>query len=171
MSVITFSRHFQSTHPRIGQPTFFVEKIWKGLWDMSSAKGFSPYLAEYQQKHDNHFGNDQIVNVHQFEPKWHTIRSGSRFKVGDYFDPRVWSGKPYRSPQIQIAPTIEVKKVWNFKMDERGFYWINGYNAGFDIEEVAKNDGLTIDDFDFWFRGSKAFDGQIICWNENIEYV
>jgi hypothetical protein len=29
--VRTFSRFFPKGHPKSGQPTFFVEKFWKGL--------------------------------------------------------------------------------------------------------------------------------------------
>lgn len=29
--VRTFSRYFPKGHPKEGQPTFFVEKFWKGL--------------------------------------------------------------------------------------------------------------------------------------------
>lgn len=174
--VITFSKYFPLYHPRSGEPTFFVEKIWKGLWDRSN----SPYLGEYQQAHDNHFGNDQVINVHQFEPKWHTIRKGNRFKVGDYFDARVWSGKPYHTKQIQIAPAIKVTKVWDFKIGSYGFQ-INEkvYNAKGDgaikpqielLKMIAKNDGLDRFDLLAWFKYPKPFTGQIICWSENINY-
>ena len=67
MAVITYSRFFPTYHPRKGEPTFFVEKIWKGLYDLP---GMSWNVGKYQQKYDSLLGNDQIVNVHQFEPKW-----------------------------------------------------------------------------------------------------
>jgi len=167
MSVITFSRYFQTTHPRKGEPTFFVEQILNCVMQ----RGENGKVDRNDIPAQLYPLINDFVLLDGTMIKSHTIRSGHRFKPGDYFDPRIWYGKPYCSPQIQIAPAIEVKKTWDFQMDERGFYWINGYNTGFDITEVAKNDGLTIDDFNFWFRGSKGFEGQIICWNENIEYV
>jgi len=42
--------------------------------------------------------------------------------------------------------------------------------------EIAKNDGLSSEDLYWWFSRSPdfkkkdGFDGQIICWNENINY-
>ncbi len=36
---------------------------------------------------------------------------------------------------------------------------------------IAKNDGLDIDEFMAWFKYPKPFEGQIICWNENIGYL
>lgn len=128
------------------------------------------------------------------EKKNHTIRAGHRFKEGDWFSPRVWgddinpkSGKkgPYHSKQITIAPDIQIKKVWNFEL-----VYDNEVNE-FDIrvngvwkcqlksvesEYYAENDGLTIQDFQDWFclspefKKQKKFAGQIICWNEEIEY-
>jgi hypothetical protein len=31
MKVITFSRTYPSYHPKAGQPTYFVEKVWSSL--------------------------------------------------------------------------------------------------------------------------------------------
>ena len=147
--VITFSKYFPAYHPRIGEPTLFVEQIQGGL-------------------------------------KVHTIRAGNRWKVGDKFSPRIWAGKPYRTPQLTIAPDMEIKKVWDYevKINPSGVeqWFINGtmvsesndymqqwFNAGL-IELIARNDGLTLQDFLNWFKHPSNFKGQIICWNENINY-
>lgn len=172
--VITFSRVFPAYHPKAGQPTFFVEKIWKGLWDASD----NPYLGNYQQEYDNHFGIEQIINVHQFLPKVHTVRAGNRWKAGDYFSPRVWSDKPYNSPQIIIAPDIKIENVWSFEITPTGSkccIFIDSISKPFNLlDEVAKNDGLTREDFNHWFSTKQirdnGFKGQVICWNKNIEY-
>lgn len=37
-----------------------------------------------------------------------------------------------------------------------------------DIYTLAKNDGLLTDDFVVWFP--QNFNGQILCWNNEIEY-
>lgn len=116
--VLTFSRTFPSYHPRKGEPTFFVEKIFTDLFlqhDIDNSNMDEPLLE------------NEIKNYYTktWEPKGHTIRSGNRWKVGDYFSPRVWgddinpkSGKKgaYHSKQIIIAPAIEVKKVWNIRI-------------------------------------------------------
>lgn len=41
--------------------------------------------------------------------------------------------------------------------------------------EIAANDGLEVLDFHSWFsihpkKKEQGFIGQILCWNENIEY-
>jgi hypothetical protein len=105
-------------------------------------------------------------------PKYHTIRAGHHFKVGDFFSPRVWSGKPYASKQIQFAPDIAVKKVWDFEIRDYR-YWLNRKWIGSTSDkmlEIAINDGLGLDDLHSWFKYPKPFYGQIICWNENINY-
>lgn len=149
--VIMFSRVFPAYHPKKGEPTFFVEKL----------------LISRQGKDicSQNFGFD----ADKFEPKHHTIRSGHRFKVRDYFSPRVWSDKPYRSKQIIIAPDIKIEKVFDFKITKYG-YFVNKRQIGFyELPELAKNDGLEVDDFECWFNFS-TFDGQIICWNKEINY-
>jgi hypothetical protein len=166
--VLTFSRVFPSYHPRKGEPTYFVEKIYKSL-----------YLAKVVPEELASSFNFAVMNDESYQPKHHTIRAGHRWKVGDKFSPRVWSGKPYQSKQIIIAPDIEIKKVWDIRIHTIA-HWINysGMMFPIDYKELAKNDGLSTKDFLDWFgnptqKGFKFHDvffGQIICWNENIEY-
>ena len=156
--VLTFSRVFPIYHPRKGEPTYFVEKIWQSLGDC-----FYDQVSKQLSEVVNF--DTMPLSTESFEPKHHTIRAGHRWKVGDKFSPRVWSGKPYSSKQIIIAPDIEVKKVWDFNIRESN----NLLQFEFqNIHNVATNDGLELVDFLQWFN--KPFDGQIICWNENIEY-
>ena len=102
-------------------------------------------------------------------PKFHTIRSGNRWKVGDKFSPRVWSCKPYRSKQIVIAPDIEIKQTWSFEIENKDiFIDYNLYSGAENL--IAKNDGLETNDFLNWFKYPKPFSGQIISWDEKIKY-
>lgn len=180
--VLTFSRVYPSYHPKAGQPTRFIEKIYASLAD--NVPGFK-------------IPNDAnaLWDWHEYyncvEPKHHTIRAGHRWKVGDWFSPRVWGNDinpktgrsgPYHSKQIIIAPDIPVKKIWDFDIDGTDFY-LNGRHEfaltgdGFDFMDLAENDGLHHIDLQDWFTMSpdfkkkgSHFDGQIICWNESIEY-
>jgi hypothetical protein len=99
--------------------------------------------------------------------KVHTIRAGHRWKAGDWFNPRVWSGKPYTSKQITFAPDIQVKKVWNIQRDDYGIFSIEGKDI-YGIDTLAKNDGLTTDDLWRWIKW--PMEGQIICWSDEIKY-
>lgn len=160
---ITFSTHFPAKHPKAGQPTYFVEKICKGLISLDLYFKESEFNADYFNSMDH-------------APKWHTIRSGQRFKAGNMFSPRIWSKAPYRGPQITIAPNLEIKKVWPIEILNRKVF-INGvyygqYSFGYNdpnILKLAINDGLSLEDFDGWF-GAEFFHGQIICWSDKIDY-
>jgi hypothetical protein len=172
--VRTFSRFFPVGHPKEGEKTFFVEKIYSALGVGGEYLHIPiPDVDNFLYNHDENY----------FEPKLHTIRAGKHFKVGDFFSPRVWSGKPYTSKQITIADDIQIKKIFDFEMKPKLWfdeceYYINGKRYGGDeLVEVAKNDGLDIMDFAFWFAGNmaastkrKPFNGQILCWSESVEY-
>jgi hypothetical protein len=196
--VITFSRTYPSYHPKAGQPTHFVEKVMNSFHlDALGERFFIPFEEDlYQLNKDLPYDmymefRDGLFKgrTEKFKPKYHTIRAGHRFKVGDKFSPRVWgddinpkSGRkgPYNSKQITFAPDIEVKKVWDFKMiwdsEVEVDIFINGkWNCqlgSIQSTKFAANDGLTIEEFACWFKvtDGKPFDGQIICWNEKINY-
>jgi hypothetical protein len=174
--VITFSRVFPSYHPRAGEPTYFVEKVWNGLPLKDRIVVHPDVLRSLKMDLDALLSSQK---------KHHTIRAGHRFKAGDWFSPRVWgndvnpkSGKsgPYHSKQITFAPDIQVKKVWDFKIIS-GSICISDWTMSGELEMhheqlelIASNDGLTKDDFLAWFQYPNPFDGQIISWNESINY-
>jgi hypothetical protein len=164
MKVMTFSTRFPSYHPKAGQETYFIEQIWNSLGGVKD---------EYRTPFENYkdYTKSILWSYRTRGEKGHTIRAGHRWKAGDKFSPRIWSGKPYRSKQIAIADPIEVVKVWDFKIEPDGKIFIgNTALVMADVQLVAKNDGLTAADFLAWFKHPKPFDGQIICWNKNINY-
>ncbi|HTJ53748.1 MAG TPA: hypothetical protein VL443_30040 [Cyclobacteriaceae bacterium] len=166
--VITFSRTFPSYHPRKGEPTYFVEKIWESLIQLEEIS-----LSRCcELSRETGIGNYTMNSIRKinFDPKHHTIRAGHRFKVGDWFSPRVWSGKPYNSKQIIIAPDIQVKKVWNFEVKDHNIF-LDGKEMAADLVGIcARNDGLSFTDMMHWFKFPQESKNQIICWNKNIEY-
>lgn len=179
--VRTFNRYFPKGHPKEGQPTFFVEKIWKNYHDKHN--GDVRDLLWYNEQYDNLFGVEAIKNVHQYNAKKHTIRQGKHFKDGDFFSPRIWTGKPYASKQIEIMPITEIIRVYDFKIEVDKDYicvLIDNYpfyeeNANMvtqveALEMLAQNDGLSLQDFKDWFKWGNPFDGQIISWNGDEGY-
>ncbi len=158
--VITFSRYFPAHHPKKGQPTFFIEKVCKSIDALQSSV--------------IHIVDSKVYS--ECVPKHHTIRAGNRWKVGDYFSPRVWSGKPYASKMIQIAPDIKIEKVWDITITKDfkdTLPRFDIFNKPLNIQEqtiLAKNDGLTLEELRQWFNKVGSDNCQIICWNKNIEY-
>lgn len=182
MRVITFSRQFPVKHPRAGEPTFFVEQIYNGIGFKIGTTKQSGDIPEAMWDKVNDF-----VLLDGEHKKYHTIRAGNRWNVGDWFSPRIWSGKPYASKQIEFAPPIEIKKIWDIEIrftETKWFFKLNGIDMSDEItdfciddfvEELAKNDGLTLPDFLNWFeihpKRTTSFNGQILCWNNSIDYL
>lgn len=101
--------------------------------------------------------------------KIHTIRCGNRWRKGDVFSARFWTDKPYKSKQQEFA-VIKIKKVFDIEINITTVL-VNGFPINnLTFREIAENDGLQFEDFRNWFPKDKIFTGQIICWNENIEY-
>ena len=197
--VLPFSRTFPAYHPKAGQDTYFVEKILFSLPDfkdtaMGIFNGNEEYLEllfrlnpDFEKADIRRFwrslnsgwfletpDNEELVGKH------HTIRDGNRWKAGDWFSPRVWSGKPCNSKQIIIAPDIQVKKEWrveiNFRQNSPVMFVPDVQTRHIDMDlmdKIAVNDGLDPQDFFGWFLFDKKADpfrGQIICWSPSVEY-
>lgn len=125
--VLTVSKQFPKTHKKAGQSTGFVENIQKLFTNNCS--------------------------------KIHTIRSNydlwsSRAKKINegkaVLSIRYWSGKPYRSKQVEICrlEVIGIEKLEH--PDNFAFAPVEGKRV--DWGELAKNDGLSFDDFCEWFK-------------------
>lgn len=193
--VITFSRKHPSYHPKKGLPTYFIEKFLRSVYGENPTESLEEILwnanggeLNKQLVFDLYFSLDWSI---QHIPKGHTVRAGHRFKAGDKFSPRVWSGLPYRSQQVILGPDIEIKNIWDFEChteaDDRESDWsfIKFLDNQFTcysneylheiIKKLALNDGFSDpQDFLNWVqpsnRNSKPLLGQVICWSNKIEY-
>ena len=163
---ILFSKYFPAYHPRAGEPTFFAEKICKYL----SSNGGDNAQKLTKNLLRNNFGTSDRDSIF---PKLHTIRNGHRWKENEYFSPRIWSGPPYASKQIRIAEDLRIKHLWDIMILPSMEVFINGQLFGFygspEVELLAQHDGLSNEDFQNWFS-KLPFDGQIICWDDHVEY-
>jgi hypothetical protein len=188
--VITFSTVFPSYHPKKGDYTYFVEKIYNSLGDLIPRRKSGFYFEQLSELNPNLTPTIQLafydsVNREIIEQKHHTIRAGKRFKVGDMASMRIWgddinpkSGRKgaYHSKQITIAPETEIfyaPKIEIYKTSEiiidGKFYATFGTDKSRDL---AKNDGLSEEDLKNWFKYPKndLLDCQIICWNKDLKY-
>lgn len=128
--VITVSKNFLLGHPRAGEPTFFKEKV---------------------------LGGEKIHTIRANIKYWSNIVD--RVNAGNaILSIREWEAEPYKSKQVEILQLTKIGKQ---------FVYLNGdvfiydtpefHNLAFrrSYEEVAKNDGLTVDDFLSWFEMDK----------------
>ena len=159
------SRYFPKGHPKEGQPTYFVEKILNSLY-------FAGKVTLEEIKNLNIKDFDWKVFETCF-PKLHTCRAAldSWIKIvrkvnsGEYvLELFYWSGKPYHKDENGIGQVVfaTLDKDSGCGVQELNFiaYNIerpcifgNGYAATNHISTLAKNDGLSLDDFKAWFKG------------------
>ena len=130
--VITFSTHFPTTHPRAGEPTHFVEKIARG-----------------EKKHTIR------ANIELWIKRIEEVRNGEA-----ELSLRYWSGKPYKSPQVEFGkvtkddkPNVQLMFFRGENIYEPAVYFYQSNWMGLNAEAVANNDGLSLEDWVDWFRG------------------
>ena len=148
--VMTFAKTFPKYHPNAGEPTHFKTKI-----EMSSC--FQPNSVMEGQEGEIHY------------VKFHTIRAGHRWNVGEMFLPRQWSEMPYTSKQESLGEDMTILKIWGFMIDiesDGSFsYWILGDRCQhrlltyYELKIIAQNDGLTLPQFIDFFTSVPRFKG------------
>jgi len=134
--VITLSSVFPVTHCRKGEPTGFKEKVLKSINE--------PWRSD-------------------IAPKVHTIRANYELwkKRFDEIDAgraclciRQWSGKPYRSKQVEIAVLTKEDGIGIQKLrikDNQPYIYTDKYTTPVECIVLAKNDGLSLPDWRNWF--------------------
>lgn len=143
--VLMLSKNFFGKHPRKGQPTDFKRKI---------------------------FTNEKKHTIRGNYGYWSGVAREVNAKRA-VLSVRQWEGMPYRSKQVEVfcftklgCQKIHIGINWLLCIDE--VCSLTDKNDVKDMarwEQLAKNDGLTLEDFNAWF-GNKPFDGAIIHFTE-----
>lgn len=138
--IVTLCKAFPVTHSRSGEPTEFEENIKSGV---------KIHTIRYNDK-----------NV--WDQRYKDIKSGRKF-----LSVREWTGRPYNSEQRELVryDGIGLQKITMTysSSDDYPQVWIDDKKVS--IQDVAKNDGLSVEDFVDWFFGKNkenVFEGVVI---------
>ena len=160
--VITLSKQFMKGHPKAGENTYFKEQLLNTLLDKAGVSACD--CCDYKTRDCDSCGH----KASNFRKKIHTIRGNYELwkkridevqKGNAVISIRQWSDKPYRSKQEVICELYSKDGVGIQKlrsMDDIFAYYVKsdkGRNVlGEYLETVANNDGLSIDEFKYWFK-------------------
>lgn len=142
--VLTVSRYFPATHKRKGEETFFVDKIrfMLGGWNLSEGKNGKKI-------------HTIRANYELWAKRIKEVQEGKAI-----LSIRYWSGKPYNSKQVEIWQLDQnsgcgVQKLEFYKDKDEvpsiKYPLISNLSEP-DINSIAKNDGLSLEDFKEWFK-------------------
>lgn len=171
------TRTFLGKHPRKGQSTFFVEQFYNNIGVDYGTREYFAKLKELNKKNlesgtlteEELFEFWSTLDVNQKGEKKHTIRANNNFKVGDKVSHRVWSAKPYHASQIILWDDIVIPKTLEFRSFGGYPYSLEGSEQNIGTKTyLANNDGLSLKDFEDWFKN--PMDGQVIIWDKNVTY-
>ena len=143
------SKTFPATHPRKGEQTWFVEKIIEVMIPISH----------------NAIMGKKIHTIRSNYPLWakrmEEVQAG-RAVIELFY----WADKPYRSKQVVFATldkdsgcgVQELVIGYDAKITSYGkFMWkgieFNERSIVYEINYIAENDGLSLEDFKAWFKG------------------
>ena len=142
--VITLSQIFPVTHERSGEPTGFKDKF---------LDAFMHEEGKWQKLHTIR------ANYELWQKRFKEIEEGKACLAI-----RQWSGKPYRSKQVELARLthedgigIQQLKIDKFPSEdfESWYGFVDGHTQNHNefFEKLARNDGLSFADWYNWFKG------------------
>lgn len=125
------------------------------------------FSSQFPKKH---IREGQATNFHELierDVKTTTIRGKCPLQVGEVFEKFVWGGEPYQSKwthrellRVVAIDLIEIIPNWT-----RVFVDYDKELTEAEIAELARKDGLSVDDFWSWFGLSKqGFQGFLITF-------
>ena len=162
--VITLSKRFMKGHPRAGEPTRFRCKFFMGreFCDACMANcGYDGTVNNRSCSRNAIIENGKLCN----SPKIHTIRGNYPFwekRIKDVQEGkailsiRQWTGKPYQSKQETLMNLTQKDGVGSQKLTLYGSlcnFLIDDKPANQYIYKLPNNDGLTVSDWEKWFKG------------------
>ena len=124
--VVMVSKNFPVGHPMVGHMTHFPEKI------------------ENKTKKHTIRGNYEL-----WRKRFEQINKGLAC-----LSVRVWNGKPYRSKQFEIQRYFNTDGIGVEKLEMTLLGWfVNDVESDVRTWELAMYDGLSLRDFNDWFKG------------------
>lgn len=141
--VLMISERFPKNHPEAGKPTKFPESI-----------------KNYDKIHTIR------SNYDLWRKRFENINKGKAI-----LSVRIWSGKPYRSKQIEIFRYDIKRKIGIQKMNfDESFENIIVNGKAVNKELLAKNDGLNPKHFDHWFKDADPQNPMVIIHFTDFRY-
>ena len=138
LAVLMLSTAFMKGHSKAGKPTEFKAKLLAGTKLHTIRGNFEWWQRKAQQ-----------INAGEMD-----------------LSIRQWSGKPYRSQQVEVARLSHLE-VQRFEAaygstDPQPRVWIDGCEVA-DVEQVAHNDGLELAEWQEWFfKHTNHFEGVVL---------
>lgn len=146
--VITLSKRFPTGHNRAGDLTFFHEALSNALHNTEATLTVDD-------------ADDTSIKI--YERKIHTIRANyplwakriAEVERGEAcLSIRQWTGKPYRSKQVEIARLTKEDGIGIQRLEfVSGKLGLPRIGIVYQRKnEIALNDGLSFDDWESWFK-------------------
>lgn len=122
--ILLLAKNFMKTHPKAGQETGFWNKVCQGQKIHTIRSNYELWEKRIKEVH----AGNAFISVHE------------------------WTGIPYRSKQRELKQ-LHGSDVGIQKLDWTALGWfIDDVESEITTGEIAKNDGLTMEDFSLWFK-------------------
>lgn len=153
--VLMLSKEFPKEHPKAGEQTGFKEKLELALKAQQQSEDCPPAS-----------GMMKVHTIRTNFERWSRIMQ--KVQEGKaVISVRQWKGKPYEKGNVQVEiarlgkddgigmQTLQLVRYVDVTGEKELFaYYIDGVlKDNLSLEDIARNDGLTLEDWAAWFTG------------------
>lgn len=151
--VLTVSRVFPCIHKRKGEETGFGQKLQNGILKQSLI-GNSALIPIIPIPDDSFKIHTIRANYELWAKRLKEVQEGKAI-----LSIRYWSGKPYNSKQVEVCQLnkdsgcgVQDIRFAYWDLNKPWILYDESQSEILNISDIAKNDGLSLDDFKEWFR-------------------
>ena len=153
--VLMLSKEFPKEHPKAGEPTGFADQLKVALSGCKScnASKLNCLICVRHNQSDTPIGKVHTIrkNYERWEKRIKAVQEGKAV-----LSIRQWKGRPYEKGNVQVEIARLGKDdgvgIQKLEPDQMSGWVIDGVGSGITTAELAKNDGLSLDDWKAWFK-------------------
>lgn len=141
--ILILAQTFSKGHPEVGKPTRFIASVSQGVKIHTIRENYAVW-------------ENKIKEI---------LEGEARLSI------RIWEDKPYRSCQIELLSLdrnsgVGIQKLHSF--DDENAYFISDKGNVFPVslQELANNDGLSVNEWKGWFKDVFRFPLAIIHFTD-----
>ena len=153
--VLMLSKEFPKDHPKAGEPTGFGDLLKVALSGCDTCNNHNELNCLICVRHEKNIPIGKVHTIRKNFDRWEKrIKAVQEGKA--VLSIRQWKGRPYEKGNVQIEIARLGKDdgvgIQKLERDQMLGWFIDGVDSDITTMDLARNDGLSLEDWKAWFK-------------------